>query len=141
MALTTWVYDPHSGGTKIPDRAKDRIRQRILKQAKANYAGKYIRIEVRFRGQFCYIDACTEPRLSDDYDPQLIGVSREEYVERMRSTPMHLCRLRYFGNEDRWSMYFYTYSREKYEPCVFDDGDWMGTPERAFDASSVYLSA
>ncbi len=37
-------------------------------------------------------------------------------------------------------MDFYTYSHEKYEPCVFDDGDWMGTPEQAFDASSVYLS-
>ena len=60
MARTTWVYDPHSGGTKIPDRAKDRIRLRILKHAEANYAGKYFRIEVRFRAQFCYIDAYTE---------------------------------------------------------------------------------
>ncbi len=93
MAHTTWVYDPHSGGTKVPDRAKDRIRQRILKHAEAHYDGKYLRIEVRFRSQFCYIDAYTEPQLSDDYDPQLIGVSREHYIERMRSTPMHLCRL------------------------------------------------
>jgi hypothetical protein len=49
MARTAWVYDPHAGGTKIPDPAKDRIRQRILKHAEANYAGQYLRIEVRFR--------------------------------------------------------------------------------------------
>ena len=41
MVGTTWVYDPHSGGTKIPDRAKDRIRQRFLKHAEAHYAGRY----------------------------------------------------------------------------------------------------
>ena len=141
MAGTTWVYDPHSGGTKIPDRKKDRIRQRILKHAEVNYAGQYLRIEVRFRGKFCYIYGYTEPQLSDDYESQLIGVSREQYIDQMRNSPMHLCRLRYFGNEDRWSMAFYTYSHEKYEPCIFNGGDWMGTPEQAFDASSVYLSA
>ena len=81
-------------GKRRRHRAKDRIRQRILKHAEANYAGKYLRIEVRFRGQFCYIDAYTEPQLSDDYDPKLMGMSREQYVERMRSTPTHLCRLR-----------------------------------------------
>ena len=141
MVGTTWVYDPHSGGTKIPDRVKDGIRQRILKHAGAHYAGKYLRIEVRFRSQFCYIDAYTEPHLSDDYDPQLLGVSRDQHIEQMRNTPTHLCRLRYFGDEERWSMDFFTYSHEKYEPCVFNDGSWQGTPEQAFDASAVYLSA
>jgi hypothetical protein len=141
MVGTTWVYDPHSDGTKIPGRAKDRIRQRFLKDAEAHYAGKYLRIEVRFRSQFCYIDAYTEPHLSDDYDQQLLGVSRDQHIEQMRNTPTHLCRLRYFGEEERWSMDFFTYSHEKYEPCVFNDGSWQGTPEQAFDASAVYLSA
>ena len=63
MVGKTWVYDPHSGGIKIPDKVKVGIRQRILKHAEAHYAGKYLRIEVRFRSQFCYIDAYTEPHL------------------------------------------------------------------------------
>jgi hypothetical protein len=42
-------------------------------------------------------------------------------------------------DDDRWSMAFYTYSRETYEPCLFDTGSWQGTPEEAFDTSSVYL--
>jgi hypothetical protein len=37
-------------------------------------------------------------------------------------------------------MAFYTYSHEKYEPCVFHDGSWHGTPEEAFDISAVYLT-
>ena len=124
MVGTTWVYDPHSGGLKIPDKVKVGIRQRILKHAEAHYAGKYLRIEVRFRSQFCYIDAYTEPHLSDDYDPNLLGVSRDQRIEQMRNTPTHLCRPRYFGDEDRWSMDFYTYTHEKYEPSVFNDGSW-----------------
>ena len=140
MAGTTWVYSPHSGGKKIPDRVKERIRQRILHHAAVHYAGKYVRIEVRFRAQFCYIDAYTEPYLSDDYDPVLAGETREDCIERMRRIPMPLCRLRHFGSDDSWSMDFYTYSHEKYEPSVFNDGNWTGTPEPAFDAASVYLT-
>lgn len=66
-----------------------RTEQRILAYAEANYAGKYTRIEVRFRGPLCYIDADTEPGLSDDFHPPDFPESREEYVERMRDTPIH----------------------------------------------------
>ena len=135
-----WVYDPHVGGTKIPATLKNRIRERIVLHATERYAGKYTRIDVRFRGKFCYIDAYTEPFAPPDYDPQLTGESREEHMERLRNTPTHLCRLRYFGNEGRWTMAFYTYSHEKYEPCVFGNGSWHGTPEEAFDISAVYLT-
>jgi hypothetical protein len=64
-----WVYDPHSGGVKIPERTKERTRQRILAYAEEHYRGKYVRIDVRFRRQFCYIDAYTEPSLSEDFPP------------------------------------------------------------------------
>ncbi len=138
MTPSTWVFDPHSGGNKIPTRKQGQIHQRILQHAEQHYAGRYLRIDARFRGQFCYIDAYIEPQLPDEFDEQLFGVSRQEHIERMRNTPTHLCRLRYFS-DDRWSMALYTYSNEKYEPCMFDDGDWFGTPEQAFDASSVYL--
>jgi len=80
-----------------------------------------------------------EPYIPDDYDPSLLNETREEYCERLRNTPVHLCRLRYMGDEERWSMAFYTYSQMKYEPSIFDNGGFYGTPEEAFQTSSVYL--
>ncbi|MBC8394506.1 MAG: hypothetical protein H8E17_18305 [Deltaproteobacteria bacterium] len=56
-----WIYDPQSGGKTIPASIKPKITHRILAHAEKNYAGKYNRIDVRFRGKFCYIDALTEP--------------------------------------------------------------------------------
>ena len=64
-----WVYDPHSGGVDIPDRVREKIQQRILTYAEEHYADKYTRIEVRFKGKFCYIDAYTEPQLSPGWPP------------------------------------------------------------------------
>ncbi len=116
MGKKGWVYDPHSGGVKIPEAVREKIRRRILAHAEKHYAGKYSRIEVRFHAQLCYIDAYREPSVSPDFDPTVFGESREEYIERLRNTPTHLCRLRYFGDENRWSMAFYTYSNEKYVP-------------------------
>ena len=43
------------------------------------------------------------------------------------------------GDENKWSMAFYTYSHMKYEPSFFNNGTWHGTPEEAFDTSAVYL--
>ena len=42
----------------------------------------------------------------------------EEFMDRLRSTPVHLCRLRHF-RKDEWSVAFFTYSREEYEPSFF----------------------
>jgi len=141
MAKKMWAYTPHSGGTTIPEAVKVRIRQRILDHAEAHYAGKFNRIEVLFRRQFCYIDAYTEPYVPEQgYNQELCGESRDERVERLRNLPTHLCRLRYFGDENGWTMAFYTYSHEKYEPSFFNNGTWQGTPEEAFDTSSVYLN-
>jgi hypothetical protein len=140
MAKRMWVFDPQSGGTVIPDAVKPKVRERILNYAEKHYAGRYNRIEVRFRGKFCYIDAYLEPDVPKNYNAELFGESREEHIERLRNTPTHLCRLRYFGGEDRWSIAFYTYSHEKYEPCILKNGTWFGTPEEAFDTSAVYLA-
>lgn len=138
MAQKRWVFDPDSGGTKIPDAKKREVTQRIEQFAAANYAGKYTRLDIRFRSQFCYIDAYTEPMVTENWPPADWSESREEYVERLRNTPTHLCRLRYFG-DDRWGFAFYTYSHEKYELAVFPDGDFFGVPEEAFAASAMYL--
>ena len=135
----TWVYDPHFGGVKIPPGVQERTRQRILAYADKHHAGRFNRIDVRFRGALCYIDAYTEPAVPTKAQLRLLGESRDEYLQRLGNVPTHLCRLRYFGDEDSWSMAFYTYSHEKYEPSVFDNGTFKGTPEEAFDTSAVYL--
>jgi len=135
----TWVYDPHSGGIKIPETVRVSTRKRILKYAEKHYSGKYLRIDIRFRSQLCYIDAYTEPYVPLDFDTSLFGEFREERIEQLRNVPTHLCRLRYFGDEDNWSMAFFTYSNEKYEPSFFNNGSFHGTPEEAFETSAVYL--
>ena len=137
--MRTWVYDPHSGGVKIPAAVRQRTERRIRSYAEARYAGKFIRLDIRFRGPLCYIDAYTEPAAPAASLLRALGVTREQYLQRARNSPLHLCRLRYFGNEDRWSMAFYTYSNERYEPCVFINGSFHGTPEEAFETAAIYL--
>jgi hypothetical protein len=113
-----WVFDPHSGGVRISPLRREVVKNRILRYAEKHYAGKYARIDVRFRGALCYVDA---------YE-----------TEEGREVSTHLCRMRHF-DEDRWSVAFYTYSNERYEPCIFPNGEWFGTVEEAFDIGAVYL--
>ena len=117
--MSPWVYNPHVGGVTIPPQVRQRTEQRIRAYADAHYRGDFNRLDIRFRGALCYIDASVEDS----------------------PVPLHLCRLRYFRNEDAWSMAFYTYSREKYEPCMFSNGTYHGTPEEAFELGAVYLRA
>ena len=70
--------------------------------------------------------------------PALTNETREEALERLQNTPTHLCRLRYFGN-DEWGFAFYTNSHEKYEVSVYPNGEFTGKPEDAFLTSAVYL--
>lgn len=133
-----WVLDPHAGGKVIPEDEKPIIRKRILAHAEAKYAGKYLSIDTKFKGAFCYIDAYQEPYVGKKHPTAGSGETREQYIYRLRHDPKHLCRLRYFSM-DRWSVAFYTYSHEKYEPCIFPTGDWFGTLEEGFDVGAVYL--
>ncbi len=136
-----WVFDPDSGGVRIPEAAKRHTEQRLRRYAEEHFSGRYTRLNIRFRGQFCYIDAYTEPEThSDNWPPPDWPETREEYLERLRNTPTHLCRLRYFGDEERWGFAFYTYSNERYELSVYPSGEFLGTPEEAFEvAAGVYL--
>jgi hypothetical protein len=52
-----WVYDPGSGGTKIPAKMQADVIRRINQVAEDHYKGRYIRLEIRFKAQFCTIDA------------------------------------------------------------------------------------
>ena len=140
MPRRQWVFDPDSGGTKIPEIVKVHTETRIWRYAEEHFADRYTRLKIRFRGQFCYIDAYTEPDLPPGWAPPDFPETREVMIERLRKTPTHLCRLRYFGDEEGWSFAFYTYSNDKYELSVFSDGDFFGPPEDAFHASAqAYL--
>ena len=126
-----WVRMPDVGGVKIPERTRRDVESRIRKTAEENFKGKYRELLIRFSGKFCYVDALCEPYVSDGWPPKDGPESREEYVERLRSTPVHICRLRHYA-QDRWGFGFFTYSNEKYEPSVFPDGDFTGMAEEAF---------
>ncbi len=132
------MHDPHSGGAKITPQTQKIVTQRIQQHAQQQYAGKFIRIDLRFKAQFCYVDAYTEPQIHEPHNEELFG-PKEEHAERLRNTPTHLVRLRFLGNMEAWSVAFFKYSDMKYEPCLFDNGSWTGTLEEAFDSGAVYL--
>jgi hypothetical protein len=136
--MPTWVYNPHTGGKSIPPAVKARTQRRILDYAAKHYAGRFTRIDVRFHGALCYIDAYVEPELPNGSAPPA-GETRDQWLDQQRNTPIHLCRIRYFGNEDSWSFACYTYAHEKYEPSFLLNGEHRGTPEEAFDTSALFL--
>ena len=137
-----WVFAPDRSRVRIPEALQRRTEERIRRIAEQHFADRYTKLDIRFRGQFCYIDAYTEPEpLGPNWPPPDWPETREEHLERLRTTPVHLCRLRYFGDEERWSFAVYTYSNERYELSVFPSGEFLGPPEDAFQASAeVYLS-
>ena len=135
--MGTWVFNPHSGGLPIPSSVKRTTVTRLRKHAADKYKGLYARIDIRFRGALCYMDAFKEPHEPDKGLLRINNETREAYLDRMRSFPIHLGRIRYFG-ADKWSYAFYAYSNERYEPSTFG-GEWFGTPEEAFDIGAQYL--
>ena len=136
--MKTWMFNPHAGGLKISSSKQREVRQRIERYAASKYAGRYNRLDIRFRGTLCYVDAFIEPEPPSPSLLKTTGETKEQFVDRLRSVPTHLGRLRYFGG-DRWSYAFYTYSNGRYEPTIFPTGDWFGTPEEAFDIGATYL--
>jgi hypothetical protein len=132
-----WVFTPDRGGTPIPEPVRRRTAERLCRHAEQHFAGCYTRLAVRFHGQFCYVDACTEPaQLPAGWPPADWPETRAEHLERLRNTPTHLCRLRYFGDQERWGFAFYTYSGERYELSVFPSGEFLGPPEEAFQVAA-----
>jgi hypothetical protein len=141
MGQKQWVLNPDSGGTKVPEAVRQRTEARLRRFAEDRFAGRYTRLDIRFRGQFCYIDAYIEPEpLGPDWPPADWPESREEYQDRLRNTPIHLCRLRYFGDEERWGFGFYSYASDRYELSMFPTGEFYGRPEDALEVSAeMYL--
>jgi hypothetical protein len=133
-----WVFNPHRGGAAISLSLRTDLQRRIDKHAAANYAEMYTRIELRFRGPLCYMEAYREPEEPSRELLKVLKLSRDDYLARGRNVPVHLGRLRHLAG-DRWSYAFYKYSDEKYEPCTFPNGTWFGSPEEAFDIGARYL--
>lgn len=113
--MKVWNIDPQGGGIRIPPNSYPAIVAQVSAyEAQKPWYGKF-KLQTRFRGVFCYLDA-----VENDGAPFPIG------------------RLRYFGPNE-WSMAFYTYSNEKYEPCIFPGGTWFGSIERAIDVFAMYF--
>jgi hypothetical protein len=122
---------------RIPEAVRLVTEDRIRRFAEKHFAGRYTRLDIRFRDKFCYIDAYSQPEpLGPDWPPPDWPESREEYQERLRNTPTHLCRLRYYGHEDQWGFAFYSYAGERYKLAAFPSGEFRGPPEEAFRVSA-----
>lgn len=95
--------------------------KRILAHAAKILPAKAHQIRVRFKStsssDYCYIDA----------------------EEGAGLAMTHLCRLGWRGKLEEWDLAFFTYSNERYQPCVFGTGQGLGTPEEALEVGLVYL--
>ena len=111
-----WYYNPQSGDQKIPPNHYDKLRQQAHAYEKTRAWYPASTLSLRFKGQFCYLD---------------------EIKEGEGAFP--LARLRYLS-PDRWSLALFTYSHERYEPCLFPNGEWCGSLEQAIEVCEVYLT-
>ena len=93
----TWAMNPHGGGTKITPDVQHETKRRIEVFANKHFKGKFKSLDIKFKGQFCYIDAYKNFNPSKGERSPVSGESRQEYIERINSIPTHLCRLRYFA--------------------------------------------
>lgn len=55
MPRGSWVFDPDSGGVKITDPVKRRTEARIRQVAEAEFAGRYTRLDIRFRQNVTFV--------------------------------------------------------------------------------------
>ena len=111
-----WVYDPHSGGVKIPPKIHEEICKQVEAFARTRPWYPKIQLKARFKGQLCYIDT----------------------IEEGDNRLLPLCRLRHF-NLDRWSLALFTYSNDKYQPCAFRNDKQEGTIEAALKICEPFI--
>lgn len=128
-----YLYDAHQGGTMIPNAIRSRIEDRLNSFARQRFPGRYRELGVWFRGQFCYVDVFRNPGSVPEGWSENAGETREQFRDRLAATPLHLLRLRYFGNPDRWSFAVYSYAIDDYEPAEFPEGAAAGPPELALE--------
>ena len=87
MKRKVWTFTPHLGGKKIPAETQAEVIKRINEYAEKNYTGKYSRLDIKFRGTLCYIDAYKEPYVPEGDPPKWMNETREQYIERLKKHP------------------------------------------------------
>lgn len=107
---------PRVGGSKIPPQSHEGLCRQAEAFASERAWYPRIQLKLRFKNQFCYVDTI------------------EEGDERL----FPLCRLRHF-NPHGWSLALFTYSNERYEPCLFPGGKWEGTFEAALAVCEPFI--
>lgn len=112
--MKKWIFVEKA--KKIPELEKAEIQERAQAFAKTRFWNSKFELQLRFRGQFCYIDS----------------------IEKKEHFVSPLCRLRYYG-KNKWSLAFYTYSNDRYEECWFSNGEEKGTLEEAIEICEGYL--
>jgi hypothetical protein len=129
-----YLYDAHRGGVLISDAICRRTEERLREFAHDRFGGRFREIGVWFRGQFCYVDLYRDSGpYPDGWSAEDSDESREQYRDRLAATPVHLLRLRYFGNPDRWSFAVFDYAIDDYGPATFPSGEAAGLPEEALE--------
>jgi hypothetical protein len=100
-----------------PQSTKASLGLRLHTHARARWP-QLAGVDVRFRGQFAYVDA----HLPD-------------------GTVLPLCRLRYAGYANRWGFAIWLASNDGYQDSVLPNGYPAGTAEEALDcACGLYLN-
>lgn len=129
-----YLYDMHEGGRAIPDSIRDRTENRVRRFAEERLASRYRELVIRFRGQFCYLDMYRDPgSVVDDWRGRRSDDGTDDGPDHRGEELLHLGRLRYFGNPDRWSFALYNDASETYEPTNFASGEAAGAPEDAIE--------
>jgi hypothetical protein len=101
-----------------PQSTKTSLAQTLQAHAREHWP-QLTDLQVRFRGQFAYIDGATA---ADDQ-------------------PLPLCRLRYLGSASTWGFGLYLASSDNYEDQILPTGSFTGTASDALDcACSLYLA-
>jgi hypothetical protein len=99
-----------------PTSTKTSLGQRLSERARNRWPA-LTRVEIRFRGQFAYIDG----HLPD-------------------GDVLPLCRLRYGGSASTWGFAIYLASKDGYEDSILPNGQFTGSHEDALDcACGLYL--
>lgn len=112
-----WIFDPNSGGVKIPEKEQQLIREKIVQYV--SIVAPEVSIDIKFRGQFCYLGTVEEAK----HNCPMI---------------MPVCRFRHFKIE-KWSVALYSYGSDKYEPCILESGKWDGLFEEVLQIGNLYL--
>jgi hypothetical protein len=56
-----WQFDPSSGGRPVPNAVRRATKAAILDHGQRHFTGRYRELDLRFKAQFCYVDAYVEP--------------------------------------------------------------------------------